>query len=251
MISRVLIVVSTMLLVGCSTLDTGMSQYETGDYHGAFASFSACANDGDPECIGSVGVMYLEGTAPGGTDVEKGLDYVYLAARYGLPEAQKILIEHGQEVPYPDLQAQYEAKLAAEQAEINAAAATLGCALGGGTNCGTGNATSQTPSYQSTPRSYAPADSSAAPKAYAPADSTCINDYQCGVGQKCVKPQNSYSGGRCVTPVSKYGVQDYRYKPASPGVKEVEGCRFDTDCPVLFECKKRPGELNGLCLKRN
>lgn len=245
---RIVCAVGTLLVSGCSTLDTGISQYDAGDYRGAFSSFQLCANEGDPICIGNIGTMYLDGTAPGGKDVERGLEYIELSARYGVSEAQQILVEYGREVPYADLQAAYEARKAAEEAEMGAAAAQLGCALGGGTDCGYSN--QPPPSHYNRTDAYTrqpPPSNYNRTEQYT--DSKCNSDLDCDTGDKCIRPSGSYGAGRCVTPVSKYGVRDYRVNP-NMGVKEVSGCRFDTDCPVLFECRKQPHELKGLCMRR-
>ncbi len=234
------------ILAGCASVGTGVSQYEAGDYAGAFSTFETCAQEGDPDCIGSLGVMYLDGTAPGGKNRDLGLDYIELAARYGIPEAQQMLIQQGRRVPPADLQASYEARQAAEQAAMENAAYQLGCAVGGGCS-------SSQPSY-APPASPQPSYSqpSFQPKQSVAevTDAECSTDFQCGTGQRCVRPEGSYRRGMCVTAVNEYGIRDYKVSPGAVGVHDVTGCRFDTDCPVLFRCQRRGGELKGLCMKR-
>lgn len=81
----------------------------------------------------------------------------------------------------------------------------------------------------------------------------CINDYECGYGNRCVKASGSMGyQGVCIEPVNNMGIKNYSSSNgygSSSGVQEVEGCSFDTDCPINFSCLKRSGDLKGICAR--
>ncbi|MCK5073283.1 MAG: hypothetical protein KAQ98_07640 [Bacteriovoracaceae bacterium] len=82
---------------------------------------------------------------------------------------------------------------------------------------------------------------------------TCYNDFDCGYGNKCVKAEGSYKlKGICVVPVNEYGQRDHSnsYNNWGKGTPtEITSCQFDLDCSVGFRCKKRHGEIYGICTK--
>lgn len=78
----------------------------------------------------------------------------------------------------------------------------------------------------------------------------CVSDAQCGAGRKCVKPKGGIDVyGTCVQPVDEFGQQIY-VPSSSFGPTEVPGCSFTPDCAIGFECQKKPGQIEGLCIKR-
>lgn len=72
--------------------------------------------------------------------------------------------------------------------------------------------------------------------------SQCTLDIHCGFGKVCAR--SGYGQGECVVPVNQYGRQIYS------GPKELIACRWSTDCPTAFECRKQAGHLDGYCAKQ-
>jgi hypothetical protein len=70
---------------------------------------------------------------------------------------------------------------------------------------------------------------------------SCSSDYSCSYGQSCVKEIYS-SSGVCMNNVNKYGTKTFSPpKSSSFGYKSESDaqCRFDTDCPIGFDCDRR------------
>ncbi|NHN36907.1 hypothetical protein G8764_06350 [Pseudomaricurvus alcaniphilus] len=75
----------------------------------------------------------------------------------------------------------------------------------------------------------------------------CSSDYSCrSHSEKCVKRPFSTSGV-CMQNVNKYGTKIYsRPQPSSIRIETKGACRFNSDCPLGFECDT----YYKVCLKR-
>lgn len=237
--------VVVVLASGCAVhpAQQGLNYMNAGNYQAAFKSFYGCALSGDPYCMNNMGVMYQRGHMKGGVNLNMAAEYYTQAARYGIQIAQQNLRSLGKPVPPADLQAAYELRLARQQQAAANSAAALGCALAGG--CAQSMPT-QTVVSPSLPTGPVNRPLVANPKA-TPAG--CNTDFDCGTGNKCVRPAGTYGLGQCITPVDDYGIPTYEPIIPSGVPTDVSSCQFSTDCPAMFECRKKPGEIYGLCTK--
>jgi hypothetical protein len=223
-----------LLIMGCSStyLNQGLEYYSSGDNISAYNCFLEAAKNGNDEAMKNIGWMNLLGEVTDKPDTATAIEWLKLSARHNNSIAINKLIELGITPPYPDIYYNKQQKAL----EIARAISALG------------NARNQTMNNQqnTTPSAYT------APKAYVPQDKCkeCYSDFECGFGNKCVKPEGDYYvHGCCVTPVDEFGIKKYDYD-SHIGVKEVQGCSFDIDCPIGFKCVKQPGQLKGLCVKK-
>lgn len=101
------LIVTPLFLISCTTAyNTGLEQLNTGQYQAAYNTFSVCANQGNSNCMNSIGVMYARGNMAGGANYTAAVEWYTLAARYGNATAQHNLIASGAPVPPADLQQQ-------------------------------------------------------------------------------------------------------------------------------------------------
>lgn len=67
----------------------------------------------------------------------------------------------------------------------------------------------------------------------------CSSDFSCGIGSSCVKARFS-SNGVCMRTVDANGSRIYNSPSLeSVGVRASEGCRFNSDCAIGFNCDNR------------
>lgn len=239
-----LFLVSTVF-VACSASEMGLQQMNAGRNREAFATFTKCANQGDPYCVNNLGVMYQRGLATGQPNPDKAAEYYTLAARMGLPIARQNLIDMGRPVPTNDLEAAYQADKARKAREWG----RLGDQLVQASHGNYSPPPAATPPQGQAYRPYTPiVPPATAPKAYVRVD--CSSDAQCKPGEVCVRPVEAYGNGSCVVPTDDLGIPMPHIPPATAGVHEVIGCEWFTDCPIGFNCVKKRGQMYGLCLKR-
>lgn len=185
------VVLPLAVLAGCATnqlandpAQLGLDLMSTNQNQLAYNVLTQCAQAGNSACWNNLGVMYDQGRIGAGRDVNAAIAHFTIAARYGLPVAQRNLILLGAPVPPADLavvQAQQQAAYQQQQAQNNQLAGQLGgllgCALAGG-NCSPSNSVAPV---------RAPIEAPVMPKA-------CTWDHECGVRGVCLKQQGAQQG---------------------------------------------------------
>lgn len=241
----IVLALAYLAFTACTQNDLGFQKLKKHDAHGAASIFQQCAKAGDSSCMNNLAAMYEVGLVDGRPNVDMAISYFWMAARWGNPIAQQNLRRLRQQVPEPDLleAQQLRAKEAAQrrakavESIVTAAAEALDAFV----------AVSAVTSAERA--SQAPIVVSST--TFAEPTQECTSDMQCGGGgRQCVRPRGSFAKGRCIQPVNQYGMKLYELPPPSAGPREVAGCSLLTDCPIGFDCVKQPGELRGLCLKR-
>lgn len=120
------------VLSGCTTLDQGINAYTEGQYQTAFNHFTACAGEGDADCMNWIGVMYLRGQIQSPDPRAAAVHWYTLAARHGSTHARMNLAALGEAVPHPDL-VPVPAQMSPETVEaLGAIGGAIGQAIGSG-----------------------------------------------------------------------------------------------------------------------
>lgn len=248
-------------MVLCSCLCCAPSYYQLGneaayrrDYRTAYNQYYLQATKkphakGGSDAMLQIGHMYMKGLVNGRKDTVRALEWYLLSARWGNIEAKTkwFFLSGTYKFPPDDLRQQYNRKVQAISNAIIGASQQIADGIN------QGMAAQRQATY---PKPYPPPRAYVQPSTDMPGKRTlnsakeCWTDLDCGFGNKCVKPAGGIDlKGTCVTPVDEFGLKEYNVDTKLK-VTPVKGCSFDTDCPIGFECVKKDGRLEGICVKK-
>ena len=275
----VAITLTTFLVSSCASTQIKMGRvaFNQGNYGLAAHMWNQLAREGNPVAENNIGVLwehglgktpknlyqaatwFLKAARQGNLQAMTNLAYVQkelgheeaatswlmLAARWGYPQAKKMLQAWGEPVPDPDLLQQHqlaeqekrEQQAVEEQRRDEEIGNAMGNAIGLVLLFGlpaiahtSGNPTiPPSPSVAPLP-AVAPFANSSAPS------SGCTSDFNCQMGFKCVK-YPYMSSGVCMQMVNQ---NDLPVLPAPTTIKtgpnSGHACYSDADCPVGLRC---------------
>jgi len=263
------VVLIAFLVSSCAStrLNLGLDAFKRGKYDLAATMWNQAAKEGNPVAENNLGVLweyglgktpknlnqaaawYLQAAKKGNLQAmtnlarvqkqlgheEAATSWLTLAARWGYPKAEDMLLEWNKPVPEADLLHQQKVaeqeKREQQMAEEETQKQELGNAIGmmlilGLTAAAAKNGGTTTPASPS----IVPLGLSGA------ASGGCTSDFNCGYGFTCVKALYK-SHGVCMKAVDSYGAPDMSGPSMhSIGVKTMPMCYFNTDCPVGFWC---------------